>query len=400
MKEVKTVLLTTFLVTVLLLTACSKAASNPETTPTVTKAPSVAPLDPTTETSTEPSVEPTATVAPTQEPGEVPTLEPTMEPTMEPTEEPVAEAPIEPTVEPTVEPTPEVRITVINVAAPSEIFEGNSFNIKADISVDIGNITKVRGRICDSSGNVLQEALDEPNSDGYSLAQSNIDSNLKFGKLTVGEYLYEIAVWVENKDEEEMVISESFSVVKPVVTGITASVSSKTRYIGDSLTASDFTVKAVMSDGSKKKISGWTAEPLTLGSTSNTITVFYQNFAATVTVAASEKVVVVTPEPTPEPGTITSGGTTPIRSEDAYLVDVDSEIKMTDADAITNYASSNGWSCYRGPGTSPIICDFDKNGTSLRLVISEAAVILMDKVNPILYFPITLNDVYAILSSY
>lgn len=301
MKEVKTVLLTTFLVTVLLLTACSKAASNPETTPTVTKAPSVAPLDPTTETSTEPSVEPTATVAPTQEPGEVPTLEPTMEPTMEPTEEPVAEAPIEPTVEPTVEPTPEVRITVINVAAPSEIFEGNSFNIKADISVDIGNITKVRGRICDSSGNVLQEALDEPNSDGYSLAQSNIDSNLKFGKLTVGEYLYEIAVWVENKDEEEMVISESFSVVKPVVTGITASVSSKTRYIGDSLTASDFTVKAVMSDGSKKKVSGWTAEPLTLGSTNNTITICYQNFATTVTVTASEKVAVVTPEPTPSP---------------------------------------------------------------------------------------------------
>lgn len=111
---------------------------------------------------------------------------------------------------------------------------------------------------------------------------------------------------------------------------------------------------------SKRMVSGWTAEPLTLGSTSNTITICYQNFAATVTVTASEKAAVVTPEPTPEPGTITSGGTTPIRSKDAYLVDVDSEIKMTDADAITNYASSNGWSCYRGPSTSPIICDFAK----------------------------------------
>ena len=268
--------------------------------------PSITPVtvNPTAEPTTEPTVEPTA--EPTVEPTVEPTAEPTVEPTVEPTKEPVAptaEPTAEPTKEPepTPEPTPIAEITVENVEAPSgSFYEGKSFNIKGNLSVSIGNIVTVKGFILDANENILQESSDSPNANSYNLASSKVDKNLKFGKLAAGEYLFKVTLTPEY-GKEETIISSRFTVKANVITGITASVSSKTRYIGDTLTADDFTVKAVMSDGSKKKISGWTAEPLTLGSTSNTITICYQNFAATVTVAASEKVVVVTPEPTPEP---------------------------------------------------------------------------------------------------
>lgn len=278
---------------------------NPTTTVEPTVEPTTTPIveptvEPTAEPTTEPTVEPTAepTVEPTVEPTAEPTVEPTKEP-VEPTAEPTAEPTKEP--EPTPEPTPIAEITVENVEAPSgSFYEGKSFNIKGNLSVNIGNIVEVKGFILDTSENILQESSDSPNANSYNLASSKVDKNLKFGKLAAGEYLFKVTLTPEY-GKEETIISSRFTVKANVITGITASVSSKTRYIGDSLTASDFTVKAVMSDGSKKKVSGWTAEPLTLGSTSNTITVYYQNFAATVTVAASEKVVVVTPEPTPGP---------------------------------------------------------------------------------------------------
>ncbi len=371
--------------------ATEMPSQEPETEPVITASPTDTPVPVATDTPV-----PTPTDTPTPEPTATNTPTPTPTATNTPTPTPTDTPTPEPTPEPTSEPTPIAEITVENVEAPSgSFYEGKSFNIKGNLSVSIGNIVEVKGFILDINENILQESSDSPNANSYNLASSKVDKNLKFGKLAAGEYLFKVTLTPEY-GKEEVIISSRFTVTANVVTGITASVSSKTRYIGDTLTADDFTVKAVMSDGSKKKVSGWTAEPLTLGSTSNTVTVYYQNFAATVTVAASEKVAVVTPEP----GTITSGGTTPIRNEDAHLVDVDSEIKMTDADAIANYASSHGWSCYQWPGTAFIGYDFSKGNTSLNLIISRATVILTEGTGQFTFFPITLDDLYAILDSY
>ena len=68
---------------------------------------------------------------------------------------------------------------------------------------------------------------------------------------------------------------------------LTATVSGSHK-IGDTLKASDFTVKVTMSDGSVlTNPSGWTASTMKLTAPSNTITVTYQGISTTVTVKAA-----------------------------------------------------------------------------------------------------------------
>lgn len=255
--------------------------SEPTMVPTTT--PATLTPEPTATNTTTPT--PTATNIPTPEPTATNTPTPT------PTDTPTPTATYTPT------PTPEIKVIVENVEAPTgTLYKGNSYNIEADIVSNV-KITEIKGYIIDIDGVIVQEVSDFPNADSYKLAKSKLDKNLKFGELPITRYYYEISIKTEYSDKEETIITSSFVVMTPQMTGITAGVTSKTRYIGDTLTTDDFTVKAVMSDGSKKDISGWTAEPLTLGGKSNVITIYYDNFTATVTVAASEKVAVVTPEP-------------------------------------------------------------------------------------------------------
>ena len=61
-------------------------------------------------------------------------------------------------------------------------------------------------------------------------------------------------------------------------------------YIGDTLSAGDFTITVTMSDGNtKKNPAGWAADQLYLGSSQTVITVTYQGLTAQVTVEASER---------------------------------------------------------------------------------------------------------------
>ena len=61
-------------------------------------------------------------------------------------------------------------------------------------------------------------------------------------------------------------------------------------YIGDNLSAGDFTVIVTMSDGStKKNPAGWSADQLHLGTSETVITISYQGLTAKVTVNASER---------------------------------------------------------------------------------------------------------------
>ena len=75
------------------------------------------------------------------------------------------------------------------------------------------------------------------------------------------------------------------------VTGITATAVSKTRYIGDSLTAADFNVYAIYSDGTRQLVtSGYTVSPKVITATSFTATVTYKAFTASVPMTAEENV--------------------------------------------------------------------------------------------------------------
>lgn len=75
------------------------------------------------------------------------------------------------------------------------------------------------------------------------------------------------------------------------VTGITATAVSKTRYVGDSLTASDFNVYALYSDGTRQLVtSGYTVSPEVITATSFTATVTYKAFTASVPMTAEENV--------------------------------------------------------------------------------------------------------------
>lgn len=75
------------------------------------------------------------------------------------------------------------------------------------------------------------------------------------------------------------------------VTGITATAVSKTRYVGDSLTAADFNVYAVYSDGTQQLVtSGYTVSPEVITATSFTATVNYKAFTASVPMTAEENV--------------------------------------------------------------------------------------------------------------
>lgn len=75
------------------------------------------------------------------------------------------------------------------------------------------------------------------------------------------------------------------------VTGITATAVSKTRYVGDSLTAADFKVYAVYSDGTQQLVtSGYTVSPEVITATSFTATVTYKAFTASVPMTAEENV--------------------------------------------------------------------------------------------------------------
>ena len=75
------------------------------------------------------------------------------------------------------------------------------------------------------------------------------------------------------------------------VTGITATAVSKTRYVGDSLTAADFNVYALYSDGTRQLVtSGYTVSPEVITATSFTATVNYKAFTASVPMTAEENV--------------------------------------------------------------------------------------------------------------
>lgn len=75
------------------------------------------------------------------------------------------------------------------------------------------------------------------------------------------------------------------------VTGITATAVSKTRYVGDSLTAADFNVYATYSDGTRQLVtSGYTVSPEVITATSFTATVTYKAFTASVPMTAEENV--------------------------------------------------------------------------------------------------------------
>ncbi len=91
------------------------------------------------------------------------------------------------------------------------------------------------------------------------------------------------------KPDPEPVITdpEPQPVVPATPVSISATVKSMERHVGDQLNTSDFTVTVTMSDGSTvNNPNGWTANPMTLASESNVITISYSGLTTSVTVPA------------------------------------------------------------------------------------------------------------------
>ncbi len=137
-------------------------------------------------------------------------------------------------------------------------------------------------------------------------------------------------------------VVESEPEAEPVTAvSITAKVSEK-HTVGETLSATDFTITVNMSDGSTvKNPAGWNANPLTLSSESTVITVTYNGLSTTVTVTASQPAqqpAVQEPQPEPQP----SVGEPPLPSggwpASAYGPVTDAAI----ADCY-NYALAHGW---------------------------------------------------------
>lgn len=92
----------------------------------------------------------------------------------------------------------------------------------------------------------------------------------------------------EEPAEEEPTVEET-TTEAPVVVSVQAKVKGS-HYMGDTLSAADFVITVVMSDGSTyKNPSGWGADPLYLGSNENIITVTYQGMTTEVVLHAQER---------------------------------------------------------------------------------------------------------------
>lgn len=131
-------------------------------------------------------------------------------------------------------------------------------------------------------------------------------------------------------------------VVPATPVSISATVKSMERHVGDQLNASDFTVTVTMSDGSTvKNPNGWTANPMTLASESNVITISYNGLTTTVTVPAVAVSIGEPPLP-PEPQPAVGPPVSPTSESQVYDW------------AVANY----GWSYYTfdlGNGPSCIL---------------------------------------------
>lgn len=92
----------------------------------------------------------------------------------------------------------------------------------------------------------------------------------------------------EEPTTEELTTEEP-TTSAPVVQSVSARVGG-THYIGEDLSAADFTVVVTMSDGSEKtNPAGWAADHLHLGEEENRITVTYQGVMTIITVYAKER---------------------------------------------------------------------------------------------------------------
>ncbi len=90
------------------------------------------------------------------------------------------------------------------------------------------------------------------------------------------------------KDSTKSETTTSETTTEAVTVQSVSAVVSGTHYVGETLTGADFTVTVKMSDGETlTNPDGWSAQPLTLSSTSNLITVAYEGASVTITVEAS-----------------------------------------------------------------------------------------------------------------
>lgn len=92
-------------------------------------------------------------------------------------------------------------VTVSGISAPTQLRQGNIFNIKGNIKSTYNSITSVRAQVFSNTGEELQHLMTTSASvddTSYSLSSSTVSNRLAFRLLDIGDYRYEMAVVVGN----------------------------------------------------------------------------------------------------------------------------------------------------------------------------------------------------------
>ena len=92
---------------------------------------------------------------------------------------------------------------------PVSISEGSSYGLRGSVKSNY-NISLVKGYIINSNGSTVQSSTDKPNSESMDIQYANLNNNLRFGKLSAGNYTMKIEAY--DTSGRVVTASKSFTV--------------------------------------------------------------------------------------------------------------------------------------------------------------------------------------------
>ena len=134
-------------------------------------------------------------------------------------------------------------LSISNYSQPTTIQEGSGFSVRGTITSS-SKIKRASVNIVDDSGDQVISASASPNTSTYNI--SGLDSKVRFGTLSTGEYTYQVTA--EDAGGQETLVNDDFSVVGGEVKGLEIA----NAVNPDSFTAGTvFTIGGSISSGSK-----------------------------------------------------------------------------------------------------------------------------------------------------
>ena len=113
----------------------------------------------------------------------------------------------------------ESTLTINGDTLPLRIVHGNSFGLRGNV-VSNYNITEVYGKVLDSNGGIVLSSYDSPYSNYMDIRSANLNWDLIFNKLNVGEYTLLIDAYDESG--AEVTLTQEFAVIPKNTTANTS----------------------------------------------------------------------------------------------------------------------------------------------------------------------------------